>query len=311
MTTFDKDTVRQFYREICRKDIEAVAEEQAKRDHRTYYGASALGKRCDREMFFYYRKAAEPLDPNIMTNAEIEVEGAKMRLFDRGHLEEDRFIKRITPFFENVYPVDPETGKQFEIVNCEGMHKGHSDGEADRFILNGITFDDSYLLEFKTHNESSFDKLAGKKRPDGTRPWKTSIQKAKSDHYAQIQDYLFHRPHLKGCFYFAVCKNNDDWYIEFVERNTESAVAELERVSKTIWADQAPPKMSGASHTNFYCAYFCDFKAQCFGDKPLRKTCRTCYAFSVCGSQNICGEEVKSLDDGDMTPCSKYRSMVI
>lgn len=308
---FNDETARLFYQAVCKNDIAKVQTEQNKRDHRTYYGASQLGKQCDREMFLNYRKAGDLMDVDAMDVVDTEVAGAKMRLFDRGHLEEDRFIQRIEPFFDKVWPVDPDSGKQWEVVNHEGMFKGHMDGKAFNLTINGVKYEGKFLLEFKTHGTKSFDKLAGTKRPDKTRPWGKKLKDVKADHYSQIQAYMFHDPELVGCLYLGVYKDTDEWYVEFIERDTEWAVSELQRVADVVWAKSVPKRMPKASATHFYCMHFCDYAEACFGMKSVRKTCRTCDAFKVEGSKNVCSAGVKSLDDGDMTPCADYKSIVL
>lgn len=310
--SFSPDMARKLYRDVCKADVAKVAEEQAQRDHRTYYGASQLGKKCDREMFLSFRKAAEPLTTEGLTDAEMEFLGARMRLFDRGHMEEDRFIQRITPMFDEVYPVDPETGKQWEIVNCEGLFKGHMDGKALNLRIGDTTLQGLWLLEFKTHGTKSFDKLAGAKRADGTRPWDKRLKDVKPDHYAQVQVYMWHDPEIEGCLYLAVCKDTDEWYVELIERDPALAQSEMQRVANTVWARKVPPRMEYASRVkNFYCNHFCDFNDVCFGLKEPPRTCRTCDAFRIDGEHYICGAENGSLDKNDLSPCKSWRKIAL
>jgi hypothetical protein len=294
---------RQLYLEISQLEVD-----NAKKDfqHRNYYGASQLGKSCDREMFLSFRQA-EPI-PHELSDAETHIEAAKQRLFDRGHLEEDRFLKRLLPFFDTVTPVDPITGKQWAISNLEGFFKGHMDGKATNLKIGGQVYAGIWLLEFKTHGQKSFDNLAGAKHPDGSRAWANSIKDKNPSHYAQAQVYLFGDPELVGCVYIAVCKNTDEWYIEIVERDTALAASELERVRKIIWTEITPPKMPFASrYKNFYCNSFCKFNDVCFGLVEPIRTCKTCDALRVEGAKYICTKDQSELIG--LTPCELWKKI--
>ena len=57
-------------------------EREQDRSRRTYVGASVLGDECERKLWYSFRWAHEP-----------EVfDGRKLRLFNTGHVEEDRLI---------------------------------------------------------------------------------------------------------------------------------------------------------------------------------------------------------------------------
>jgi hypothetical protein len=301
--------VRELYHAICQVELAQVAAKDAKYDHRDYFGASQLGRQCNREMFLAFRKAGDVTDAESLNSAQIEVLGARMRLFNRGHMEEDRFNDRLTPFFDEYMPLDPVTGKQWEIQNCEGIFKGHMDGKARDLTLNGVKYAGLYLLEFKTHNQKSFEKLAGAKRPDGTRPWNKSIKTEKPEHYLQMQAYMLHDPEMVAGLYVAVCKDTDEWYMELVQRDTDAAVLELERVSDIIWAGMVPPKMEYASPIkNYYCRAFCDFTEICFGEKAPRRSCRTCEAFSYQNGDKVCRVKNRNLALEELGGCDQYEA---
>lgn len=297
--------VRELLHEVCRAEVKSELAKREAYDHRDYFGASMLGGPCQRKSFFEFRKAT-PVSA-VPAGAELEKAGSMLRLFDRGHREEDRFIERLRPFFAEIMEIDPETGKQWEVVNCEGLFKGHMDGKARGLMLPSGFYPGLFLLEFKTHNAKSFDKIAGTKREDGTRPWSKNLAETKPEHYAQMQAYMFHDPEMVGGLYVAVNKDTDEWYLEFVERNTAFATDLMEGVVEVIWSETVPDRMPFASEVkNFYCRAFCDLRDVCYGKAAPRKSCRTCEAFRYEGAEKWCRVKDRALENDELGGCEQY-----
>jgi hypothetical protein len=103
-------------------------------------------------------------------------------------LEEQRFVDRLNGIGWKIYEVDETTGKQFKISGCKGHYGGSLDGigiPPPRYKLN-----EPLLVEFKTHKEKSFTKLAGKQlgsHPTLRRDPKTAegVRKSKPTHYGK------------------------------------------------------------------------------------------------------------------------------
>lgn len=222
-------------------------QEDGRRDH---LGASIVGRQCLREIWYSWRWAH-----NKKNDARM------IRLFNRGHREEERFIEWLTPVCEKVWPIDPRTGEQIRVEDF----KGYFGGSLDAVIRNPIGYKGDFLGEFKTHNKKSFEKLLVK-----------GVQEAKPEHYTQMQIYLYYKPRLVGALYFAICKDDDALHVEYVHRNEKEALHALEKTKEILLSDEPPSQFEGSSEYNFYCNKFCDFGHLCWKNAAPDKSCRTC-----------------------------------
>lgn len=216
---------------------------------RTHLGASIIGRECARELWYSYHWTTQP-----------KHEGRMLRLFNRGHLEEGRFIAMLLMIGCQVYQQD-ENGKQFRISHA----KGHFGGSGDGIIVGVPDLPEGVqcLGEFKTHNDKSFQKV----KLEG-------VRYAKFEHFVQMQVYMA-KFGLTVALYLAVNKNDDELYGELVSFEPEIANQFLDRGEKIIWLTEIPPKLNNAS-AGYYKCRFCDHKKVChLGDKPAFN-CRTC-----------------------------------
>ena len=131
--------------------------------------------------------------------------GRILRLFNRGHMEEARFIALLLASGIKVFQQNAE-GKQFRISSLGGHFGGSGDGVA--VGIPDIPEDAACLLEFKTHSDASFKKLQ-----------KEGVYKAKPEHYVQMQMYM-NKMKLNYGLYLAVNKNNNSIHGEIVKRIT-------------------------------------------------------------------------------------------
>lgn len=310
----NREKAKALYLAISKEDCRQEYEAQTVEGYRDYLGASQVSGPCDRRIFLGFRKAHvnPPLDS--CTDLQLIKLGERIRLFDRGRLEEDRFIDRLRLFFERIDATDPETGKQYRVSNFAGVFSGSMDAQGSNLTLDHFVSDGKkYMFEFKTHNDQSFDKIAGKKTVDGDRPWAESIRTTKTDHYDQIQLYLFNDTSLDECLYVAVNKNTDEWYLEFVPRDIEYGRTLMERVQRIILATNTPDRMQYASEVkNFYCSYFCDMKGVCFGRTPIAVSCRTCESvrYDADGAR-FCNYHYRKIEKSELAGCSNYTAIKI
>lgn len=215
---------------------------------RAHLGASGLGKECPREIWYGFRWATVP-----------KFEGRILRLFNRGHLEEARFIALLLMIGVQVYQQD-ENGKQFRITGAEGHLGGSGDG-----ILVGLPDlppGTPALGEFKTHNDKSFNSLVSK-----------GVKESKHEHYVQMQLYM-RKMGLAHAFYFATNKNDDALHAEIVPLDIETADMYLARGEKIVWLETPPKKISETS--SWWQCKFCDHKPVCHLNADPHKNCRTC-----------------------------------
>lgn len=230
---------------------------------RSHLGASLIGKICAREIWYGFHWATKP-----------SFSGRMLRLFNRGHLEEARFLALLLSIGCQVYQQD-EHGKQFRI-RAEGGHFGGS-GDGVVIGLPDLAPGTPALVEFKTHGEKSFKELASK-----------GVQEAKFEHYIQMQVYM-RKMGLAVALYLAVNKNNDELYGEIVTLDVIIADQFLDRAAKIIWMT-SPPAMINKSVGWFDCK-FCDQKPVCKMKKEPEVNCRTCdFSLPAEDAQWHCGK---------------------
>ncbi|WP_309382040.1 hypothetical protein [Cerasicoccus frondis] len=221
---------------------------------RGYLGASIIGHDCDRYLWYCFRQALKP-----------EFSGRLYRLFETGDLEEIRFVKELRAIGCEVHEVDPKTGEQFEVNAINGHFSGHMDGCASGIPEAPKTW---HVLEFKTHNAKSFEKLR-----------KTGVKASKPQHYAQMMSYMG-LTGMSRALYLARNKDNDDLYGERIRYNAEEFKGLMARAERIIKANEAPERC--ASRPDDFRCRFCDAKTLCWGGEsevavPLPDvSCRTC-----------------------------------
>jgi hypothetical protein len=215
---------------------------------RKHLGASLLGGECGRAIWYGFRWAKRPKFP-----------GRVLRLFNRGHLEEARFIAALLAIGVHVWQQD-ENGKQFRISDVGGHLGGSGDGVC--MGVPDLAPNTPCLLEFKTHNDASFQKLK-----------KEGVRKAKFEHYVQMNIYM-RKMGLPVALYGAVNKNNDELYMEIVASDPGTADTFLER-GKTIILHQEPPARVNNSPGWFTCKW-CDHRENCHLGGKMEQNCRTC-----------------------------------
>lgn len=215
---------------------------------RSHLGASQIGKKCDRALWYGWRWSyARHFKPRIL------------RLFNRGHQEEARFLAML-----EMIGVDfrqPDDGGQERISD----HGGHFGSALDGVLWSVPDCIDEWILgEFKTHNTKSFSDLCNK-----------GVQVSKPEHYAQMQTCMARRGIYKT-LYLAVNKNDDNVFGQIVDFDHASASSYLERGRMIIETRDAPKRMS-EDPSNFECTY-CDAHQRCHFPTPenLPINCRTC-----------------------------------
>lgn len=242
--------------------------------HRSHLGASIIGTECARHAWYNFRWLLKP-----------KFEGRMLRLFNRGHLEEGRVIAALLSIGVAVYQQD-EHGKQFRISSAGGHFGGSGDGVGVN--LPDLSPGQPALLEFKTHNDKSFVKLAGENWNkyvehllDPDKPAEKfvgeGVRAAKFEHYIQSNVYM-RKMGLAVCLYVAVNKNDDAIYCELIPLDTAIADQFIERADKLVFLEAAPKKVNESP--GFWKCRFCDHRPVChLGEKP-DKNCRTC-AYSI------------------------------
>lgn len=217
--------------------------------HRSHMGASLLGGECPRAIWYGFRWATKS-----------KFGGRLLRLFNRGHLEEARFIAMLLTIGCEVFQQD-EHGKQYRISFAEGHAGGSGDGVV--IGLPDLPAGQPALAEFKTHNDKSFKKLQ-----------QVGVREAKWEHYVQMNLYM-RKMGIPVALYMAVNKNDDDLYAEIISLDVETADQYLERGERLVVMQDPPERMHGAS-AGFYLCKWCNHRDVCHLQAKPDFNCRTC-----------------------------------
>lgn len=251
-TKKEKQELRDMADEVHRRV--ALARVEAKEDwRRNHYGASIMGRKCDRYKWQSFHWAKDP-----------QHDARMLRLFAHGHAEENVFVAELRAAGYEV--IQPDGSERFR------FKEGHIGGEGDGLILDFLGDGDDALLECKTHSERSFTRLVTKK----------SVKQCKPEHYTQVNVYM-HKLGLKWALYVACNKNNSELYYEIIPYDEKHARKALSEARNLVVNPNVPEKMD-----DFFAPcvliskegkkYPCDYHGLCHGNLEVlpERNCRTC-----------------------------------
>lgn len=282
---------------------------------RNHLGASSIGNECLRALWYTFRWA---------TRAKHKA--SLLRLFQRGHLEEDRFIGyledigvEVRAFSQRLcyhdgsdsytlmdwdieFPpdVDDVSGYPFHIARAvqQGLKLeqwrikdvfGHFGGSMDSILYN-VPLVEQFGL-------TKDDPVLGEYKTHGQKSFDELVNKglaaAKPEHYQQMQVYMTKRG-IKLGLYMAVNKNTDELKLFWVIAAPMVGAGLLGKAHDVI-TSPVPPMRINNSPSWFKCR-FCDHRGVCHMGEPMEKTCRSC-AFS------------KPIEDGQWY-CSNWQSVI-
>jgi hypothetical protein len=230
---------------------------------RSHLGASRIGADCARELWYAFHWTTPDAHSDRL-----------LRLFNRGHLEEPRFVAMLAAAGIKVYQYKAP-GEQFRIA----LHGGHFGGSLDGVAESIAEVDGPVLLEFKTHNKDSFAKLAGRNwldyvRDPDSNPWGgAGVRNSKFQHYVQMQMYMA-AYQLQCGLYLAVCKDDDSLYGEIVAADVAISGAFANRAREIIFATEPPARIK--NDPSWWQCKFCDKAPICYGKAAPARNCRTC-----------------------------------
>lgn len=251
---------RHYLRECILEATDAFDDSEHKK-HRAHLGISLSGRECARELYYGFRWATDQ-----------RISGRGLRLFNRGHLEEARFVAMFRTIGCKVWETD-QHNKQYRV----SLYGGHY-GSAIDAVVEGIPEMPTIpiLAEFKTHNNRSFRKIAGEVDSYGNILLPTlGVKAGKIEHYAQFQQYLGFF-HLSWCLYCAVNKDTDELYLELVPYDQHTDESYKERSHRIIFAREAPPRIS--NNPAFWLCRNCDHRKVCHSNATPDFNCRSCAA---------------------------------
>lgn len=242
--------------------IFAAYEADAGDGFRPHLGASLIGKECERALWLDFRWATRQCHP-----------GRLLRLFETGQLEETRFVRNLRRIGVTVLEVDPQTGRQWRVEACGGHFGGSLDAAAVGVPEAPRTW---HVCEFKTHNAASFAELR-----------KGGVQKAKPQHFAQMQVYM-HLTGLTRALYLAVNKDNDDVYSERLQADGAEGLRLLAKAERIIRAERPLVRISDDS--SWYQCRMCSHHSLCHEGAMAERNCLTClHVTPMDGGLWICG----------------------
>ena len=243
--------------------------------YRSHLGASLIGRDCAFELWLGYRWVEK-----ATFNERI------LRLFNRGHLEEARFLAMLISAGIEVW-YETETGGQFKFSDIDGHFGSSLDG-----IVIVPDLNEAAYAEFKTHGDKSFKKLQ-----------KEGVQNSTYEHYVQMQ-ICMDAYDLKYGVYFAVNKNDDDLHIEIVKLDKEVVKAYRTRARGIIYAQEAPPRISNKS--SWYQCKFCNKKDVCHNKAKPDINCRTCALAHPTKTGWSCSRSRPELQDSPELGCEEH-----
>lgn len=247
---------------------------------RSHLGASLIGRDCPREVWYRFRWVKKA-----------KFSGRMLRLFNRGHLEESRFVALLLMIDCEVWQYD-NNGKQFRVSSANG----HFGGSLDSVLRGCPDLDPAVpiLGEYKTHNQKSFDALM-----------KEGVRQSKFEHFIQSQIYMKGQS-LSWALYTAINKNNDALYMELIPFDREQADMYWDRAHILIQST-TPPQKINESPGWFKCK-MCDLNSICHFNGEVERNCRTCTYANVGGAGSwVCSHKVKNLStDEQIIGCNDY-----
>jgi CRISPR/Cas system-associated exonuclease Cas4 (RecB family) len=204
-----------------------LIKETEKKSPRTYLGGSAIGKECDRQIWYEYYQPIKNDNPRVE------------RIFLLGHLMESLVLAMLKHAGYTVYH-ETDDGHQF----------GGEDEEIGWHCDGVIMYHDTpHLLEIKSASDKRFNEMV-----------KKGVRLSDPVYYTQMQVYMHYLELDKGLF-VVMNKNNSELHMEVIEYNAIEAKYAINR-GKEIVRNEIPDRKY-ISKSFYKCAY-CVYKEICW-----------------------------------------------
>lgn len=269
--------------------IEELSIKTLKDKPRTHLGISEIGKPCMRMLYYNFRWC-------FFDNFD----GRMLRLFKRGHREEERYVNylegvgcKVNRFAQELWYSDSlndykiielnadlsgGTGSYLKVSDDYHLTEAKKRGlELKQFRVSGVLghyggscdgqvitpwIPDTMLLECKTHNTKSFCSYIEK-----------GLHKSKPVHYDQMCGYGW-KMNLHYGIYFPENKNDDDIKVSVIRLDHQRGMQLERKAEEIILAKEPPPKIS--ENPAFFECKYCDAADICHKGKIPIKNCRSC-----------------------------------
>lgn len=233
--------------DFIHKEADAYTVDFYEAKHREHLGISTIGEPCARKIWYSFRWVKLVQFPARMR-----------RLFNRGHNEEDQFIKLLFGIGCKVHTYDKATGKQWKVSSINNHYGGSTDSIGYLPWLENLPV----IFEFKTFNDKYFKQIQ-----------KETVRIAQPKYYGQICSYG-RDFNIRYCLFCGVNKNDDDLYFELVELDWNYAT-QLENKARDIITSKLPPNRISDNPAYWTCKY-CSFSDICHNGAPVEINCRSC-----------------------------------
>lgn len=224
---------------------------------RPHLGASLIGSSCNRFLWMVFRWASKP----ELARDGLDHDGRMLRLFGRGHREEDLIIRDLQEIPGLQVISRSEDGQQIRVA----WHGGHFSGSSDGRVLGVPAAPKTWhLLEIKTANRKLFDEVV-----------RLGVEKAQPEHYAQMQVYMLGQK-LERALYIVVCKDDDRIHTERVRVDRRFGQSMVDRAQLVV---ESPEPLSRVKDDPAYfeCKLCHQYAACQLGQvERLERNCRTC-----------------------------------
>lgn len=216
--------------------------------------AATLGRECDRALWYGLRWASPPE----------EMTGRKLRIFERGDIEEGRVIADLRAAGLNVLDRDEATGRQWSFTLANGWLRGKADGRCTGVVEAPKA---EHVLEVKSLNAADWRAV-----------FRRGLREAKPDHWHQLHSGMAGLGIARG-LYVGVNKDTEDILTERLRIDAAEAARQEARVLRIVDAHDPPPRVSDKPDS--YACRFCTHRAACHEKAFARRHCRTCLHFSL------------------------------
>lgn len=312
----DKITLKKIADQLA-IDVDNYCDKKWADEERRHLGFSLIGDECQRKLWYGFRWAGQQKpSPRVK------------RLFNRGHLEEERFVDYLRGIGCEVYPFD----NSYRLINetHTNNYKVMQNPDLSDSVLWQDVSDDfqhikkandlgiTYPVQWKVsavngHCGGSLDGLGYLPKHYGINEqilfeFKTHNEKSfnalKKDgmmiskplHYAQCCGYGYLK-NINYVCYVAVCKNDDELYFEILPLNHKTGEMMVWKADRIIRSQEPPPKLQ-ENPTFWKCKSLCGYYYLCFGKGNIEKNCRSCkHAVPIENKQWGCTKHNQILTD--------------
>ena len=263
---------------------EVFVEKQNSENPRPYLGASSIGDKCSRKLWYRFRWCKEVFDATTL------------KKFRDGHISEDTVIAQLK-LNKSLTVIDRENGQQVGFSDIDGHFSGHLDGEIEGLAEAPKT---RHVLEIKATAEKKFTEL---KKHIAALGEKLALRKWNETYYAQIVLYMFYRK-LTRSIHVITTAGARDWVSVRTDADNSFAKTLIEKARRIIYATDAPEGLPRDSQDCKYCGLF----DVCHNKKLPERNCRTCIHSSPAkdGLWHCAKKEVILLYEDQLAGCANH-----